>query len=381
MAKRGRSRGAAPSRVSPEDRVDMPQVTERLCPACASWLCAAADAFCGACGRPCAWLALDAVPSVLPIGQVPPKVGLTLANGSCTSLRITRVLTPSWLEVSNITGAEIGPGASKMFLAKARTFGLREPESSDVRIQTAIGETGTLMMVIPEAPVLETSATSLEYWPDGRTSPRDYVVDCYPAVGHLRFRKLIDPQEGWVSIQTTLSEPILVARDRPLRILVRFDPQALSPSRISQLRPLVARATVEYDGPHGPAQCPVDLSFAMRRPPELTWTGEKAPPRVVLRAPGQVLGFTLSNALETDASGGRQNGRLDVREAVLRPPDGDPSVTVQLLSPLPLSLAGGESGDIQFQVNCQPLPLGIQYFQLDVRTSRASLDRSFRVPI
>src|SRR5262245_52450251 len=252
----------------------------RVCPSCSEWLCGADDAFCGACGRSCARIGLEAIPSVLPLGHVPPRVGLRLVNPTCASMRITQVIAPQWLEVTMPATIDVKPGASTMLLAKARTFSLRQPESSEVEVQTSFGGVRALMMVIQDPPALAMSPSAIQYWSDRAGTARLHEIDIHPVSGHLRARRLIDPVESWARLRTTLREPIVIGRDKPLRVSLQLDADRMPPLRAGLTRTLRTRIGLEYDGPHGPGEASLDVDVEVRRPPELTWTGEHTPPRV-----------------------------------------------------------------------------------------------------
>ena len=355
-------------------------VTDRACPTCSGWLCRGDDAFCGACGQPCAQLTLEALPSVLPLGQVPPKIGLRIGNPTCAPVRVIHVTGPEWLEVPPIGDLAIEPGSSKTVLARAKTFSMRQPDSAAVRVQTSLGEAAAMMMVIQETPTLTTLPLSLEYWPNGPAGVRDYDVDLFPESGHLRIHGLLDKGEGWAQIRTAETGPLVAGRERPFRLSLRLNPDRLPPLRAGAATTLNTRARLDNDGPHGVAQVTVNLSLDIRKPPELSWIGVQSPPRVRWQTPGQIIGFTLRNALDTDTFGGRENARLAISDVILRPPAGS-AATVQRLSPLPVTMAGGEAKWIEFQTNTESLDPRIHYFTLQVTTNRRELDRTFRVPI
>jgi molecular chaperone DnaK (HSP70) len=324
---------------------------------------------------------LDAIPAVLPLGQVPPRVGLRVTNPTCASLRITQVAAPGWLDVTLPGPIDVKPGAFIMLMARAKTFGLKQPESADVEVQTSLGAVRTLMMVIQEPPALGMMPAALEYWPDRSGRPRSYDVDVFPDSGHLRVRRLIEPVEGWAVVPTTVKGPVLVGRDKPLRVSLHLQPDRMPPLRAGVTRTLNTRLGLEYDNPHGLGTALVDVAVDVRRPPDLTWTGEDKEPRVVYQTVGQEIDFTFANSDVKDPVGGRQNARLEIHEAVLRAPDGSQTGIQRLEPPLPVSVAGGDAERFKFVVNCESLDPTIHYFTLQVATSRADLDRTFRVPI
>lgn len=358
----------------------MGEATERVCPACSSWMCRSDDAYCGACGRVCAQLRLDSSSSVLPLGQVPPRVSLRLTNPTCAPLRITRVTGPSWIDVAMPDDVHVASGQSRVLRGKANTFGLTHPESASVRVLTSLGEASDVMMVIQESPALAVSPTALEFFPSGRSDPKEYVLRVAPEVGQLRVRGLVEPREEWATFGTAISNPLLVGPDRPLSLRLRIDPARLPAAPSGAVRTLKGTAAVAYDGPHGPAQAPFEFALDMRRPPELTWTGEHKPPRTRLQTPAQVVGFTCQNSKDDDGLGGRRNAVLEIVEATLKPPAGS-AATVQRLSPLPVSVVGGDSTWLEFQVNCEGLTPAIHDFHLDLRTNLAPPERAFRVPL
>jgi molecular chaperone DnaK (HSP70) len=366
--------------MMPAARMTATEIVERLCPSCKAWLCAPDDAFCGACGQKCAQLQFEAMPSVLQIGQVPPRIGLKVTNVSLAPARILRFTTPGWLDVAMPADAEIEPGGTLVLRAKANTFTHRVPGASDVRVHTSIGDASGSIIVIPEAPALNVSPVSIEYWPDKRGA-REYDLDVYPAEGHLLIRRLWTSQShDYLSIVGVLRAPFLAGRDRALPLKVSLQPDRL-PQGTSSIRLIKATLHAEYEGPHGPAQASVDFAIQVRRPPELTWTGEHASPVTRLRTAGQMVRCMLTNADEKDPMGGRHNGRLVIYGAALSGPAGASAVPVQPLTPLPMFLAGGESKPLDFQVDCRALEPAIHSLTLVLQSNRPGPPVKYHVPI
>jgi molecular chaperone DnaK (HSP70) len=342
-------------------------------------MCRADDAYCGACGRLCAQLVLAALPSVLVAGQVPPKVALRIANPTCAAARIEEAWGPDWLEVTAAAGVEVPPGGCATLVARAQTLALRQPESAAVRMATSLGEARALVMVIADPPELATSPAALEHWPDGGASRR-YELELYPTVGHLRVLAIAPPRAAWLAIDTAGALPAVAGPDSPVRLTAIVHGDRLPVQRGTPANAVKALVGITYDGPHGPAPAAFELSLELRDAPELTWVGEDAPPMQRLQTSGQLVGFTFANALDGDPLAGRRNGRLELTAVELRPPPGA-AAPVQRLSPLPVTLAGGESRGIELHVNCEAMAPGIHYFDLDVTTNRPRSTSSFRVPV
>src|SRR5205807_3885252 len=124
-----------------------------------------------------------------------------------------------------------------------------------------LGDVSLLVMVIAETPALASSPSQLEYWAAGQSVLQDYVVEIYPPSGHLRVRNLRDAGSGWLVLRTRFTEPVLVSKDVPLKILVQLDSQRLNGRQAS--RPgekLKARLDVECDSPHGIQRTPLWLN-------------------------------------------------------------------------------------------------------------------------
>jgi hypothetical protein len=175
--------------------------------------------------------------------------------------------------------------------------------------------------------------------------------------------------------------PVLVSRQNPLRLMLRFDASGMTASPSGVVKALKTKLPLEYESSHGVSQAPLRIKVDFRKPPELKWTGEHAPPRVLLRTAGQILRITLSNSVDSDALGGRHNGTLELRAVERRAPSEFDAAAIQPLSPLPMQLAGGESRDVEFQCNLEHLVPGIHYFQFAVKTNRELLDRVLRIPV
>ncbi|HZI56244.1 MAG TPA: hypothetical protein VFF39_05690, partial [Verrucomicrobiae bacterium] len=354
---------------------------EKLCPACLAWLCVAEDAYCGGCGHLCVHLVLELLPPVLPVGRpLLPKVAIRFTNTACVSLRLKRISTPEWLELEAMGETEIGPGDSRVFLARASTASVLEAQSYVVCAQTTLGDPSVLAMVIPEPPVLLTSPALIEYWPDEELSIRNYEIDFYPPAGHLRILHLREPVAGWLILKSTINGPALVSKNAPLKVRFQFDPRRLAGGQPgnagSRLTPQVG---VSFESAHGEEQIQVPMLFEIRKPPALLWIGEQAAPPVVSQTAGQVLTFVFANSTDGDPYAGRLNGVIELKSAVLCLPAGYESAGVQLRSLLPLKLVGGQSRSIEFHANLQSLEPGIQNLELRVETT--AFDRIYRVPV
>src|SRR5579871_388149 len=147
-------------------------MAEKLCPTCLSWLCAADDAFCGACGNACASLRLEAWPAVLLIGHRPPDLIFKLYNGSCAALAVSRTEAPDWVEWSKRPEGTVPAGGMCRYEASGNTRALTAAASADVVILTTGGTVSTLLMAIPEKPVMRAVPEEVSFWPAGPHTSR-----------------------------------------------------------------------------------------------------------------------------------------------------------------------------------------------------------------
>src|SRR4051794_34200903 len=99
-------------------------MAERLCARCTAWLCASSDAFCGACGTPCADLRINAYPPVVQTRQLAPRIGLKLLNGSCARLTIQDIDVPHWAPLAGVRPTAIDSGETLIFYVRPRTSDL-----------------------------------------------------------------------------------------------------------------------------------------------------------------------------------------------------------------------------------------------------------------
>lgn len=351
-------------------------MSEALCRACSSWLCASDDAFCGACGNPCASLQLVALPSVLQIGHIAPKIALKLTNPSCATLSINRIVGPNWLTINGtpISGP-IGPGETKTFLAVADTFGMKKPDSGEVSIDTSAGRALLRLLAIEETPTLLSSPSELQIWFDHRNERKQVDLTIAPASGYLQIRSIRPAaRTGALSIIETPKNVFLASPGMGAPVTVEIDSVGAQDKQQAQL-------LVDYDDAHGVKTIRLPLSFVVRNPPELRWTGEHDPPEVRYQTSGQKLRFVFTNQSETGSDGGLRNGVLRVDRVSLSPPAQFSAVPIRLTSLLPAEVHGGDSYQAEFELNLEPLPARDQpyHFTLDVTSNRPTLKKRVAV--
>ena len=119
-------------------------MSERLCPSCSSWECAADDAYCGGCGQPCAQLGIEVFPPVLHIRQIAPNIGFRISNQTCVKLPVKQIRRPQWLTLLGQAPEAIGPGEAVFFYGRAATFPMTEPAAFQLMVDTPAGSASAL---------------------------------------------------------------------------------------------------------------------------------------------------------------------------------------------------------------------------------------------
>lgn len=346
-------------------------MVESLCANCQAWICAPDDAFCGHCGQPVASLRLQAYPGVLFVGHHPPSVVLQVVNPTCGTLTIQDYTKGiPWVDWTQPPQGTIGPGATINYFAKAGTRRLQEPVAVEISVQTNAGRASGVLMAIEVTPRLQATPEEIETW-SGRKHLEFQII---PKAGALWILGLRDSDQPWLRV-TPISEPKLVTSQEPLPITLDLDStfwQGRHPGQSAK-----AAMQVEYEGPHGPAIASVEVSFAVRRPPALTWAEEHISQD--LPAMGkQVLAFNLHNREGGD--GGLQNGTLQIKEATLAPPPGI-ACPVHLRSVTAYEVLGGHKTEVEFELDLTSVPPGLYHFAMEVRSNAPEKERRFRAPI
>lgn len=348
---------------------------EKLCQTCQAWLCAGDDAFCGACGSPCAALRLEAWPAVLLIGHQPPDLIFKLFNASCATLAVCRTDAPAWLAWSQRPEGTVPAHGMAVYRASAATRTLTAAAAGTVSVETTGGTVSALLLAVNENPVLLPSVPEVEFWTDGPHANRQIALTAIPAAGSLRISGLHDdPERSWLHV-FPLASPVLASAEHPLAFTVEIDParfaQAPADGSQNQRR---ARIAVDYDGPHGGARAPLELLFTVRHRPELFWDGENALPTRKVAMARQNLALRFYN--KSRAGGGLLNAPLHIEEVHLQPPQ-DVACAIRRQSLLPVDVPGGDPTNVLFDLDLAGVAPGLHHFQLQVRSNGPETTRTW----
>jgi molecular chaperone DnaK (HSP70) len=369
-------------------------MSEQLCPSCSAWECAADDAYCGYCGKPCAQLQMEVLPSVLHIGHIAPNVGFRISNPTCGALPISQIRRPDWVTLLGQMPVTIAPRGTALFYGRAATFPMTTPASFLLQVETPAGSASSLLMAIPEKPVLQTSPPELTVWTDARRAGRQRVdLGFAPLAGSLRVLSVRNSGFQWMTLVDRPAGPMIASPGTPIPISVEVDTE-----KVARLERWSGEIAVEYDDAHGPKSVLLPLNFVVRTRPELRWTGENLPPPTLMQTDKQRLKFVFCNRSEEDPQGGRMNAPVVLESVTLTAPKsieqaapgagktagvagGQPLHALQV-SPLPQTVAGGENCEVEFELNLESIKPGLHPLKLEVRTNRAELNhQSYRASI
>jgi molecular chaperone DnaK (HSP70) len=353
-------------------------MSERLCPSCSAWECAADDAYCGHCGKPCAQLQMEVLPSVLHIGQIAPNVGLRIWNPTCGALPISQIRRPDWVTLLGQPPFEIAPRSTVLFYGRADTFSMNAPASFLMQVDTPAGSAASLLMAIPEKPKLHAAPSELMVWTDHRREGRQRIdLGFGPLAGSLRVLSVKNAGFHWMTLVDRPAGPIIASSGTLVPVSVEVDTE-----RIATLERKSGEIAIEYDDAHGPKTTLLPLNFVVRNHPELRWTGENLPPPALMQTDKQRLKFVFCNRAEDDPQGGRMNAPVVLESVTLTAPKAGPPLSAIQVSPLPLTIAGGETCDVEFELNLESVKPGIDPLKLEARTNYAELNqRSYQASI
>lgn len=347
---------------------------ERICPECKVWICAADDAYCGSCGRPCAALSLEALPAVTPVGEVSP-VALKFHNASCAPARIRSCSFPVWFRPAKECSGTVAPGESLVIRGRASA---QSVDTSPAVIATDLGDATAPLMAIPAQVRLIANPDRFEFWNFESTAARAIEVSVQPDSGTLRVTSTGSARAAWIR-PSPLTAPQLISAGEPLAVQLLVDEADLARRLRAEGSKASAQIDLDYDGPHGPASASFELTFHQYRAPELIWVDAFQPPRRLAQMDRQTLEIVLANRIGRDESGGRRNATLTINSAVLRA--ADLALPAQLLSSDRLRIRGGETGVLIFELDLRSIPAGLVNLELAVETNANPPDRIFTVPV
>ncbi|WP_263384340.1 Hsp70 family protein [Granulicella arctica] len=318
-------------------------------------------------------MALTVVPPVMQIGNVAPPVSILIHNRSCAELRIDRWETPSWIVLGD--GPKVlAPGEVSKFGAKANTISLRQSNTGPVAVHTNAGAAMMLVIAMEERPSIVCVPAELEVWrvPDGEMPA--IPVKLAPTAGFLRVRGVRSGGSSGLEVLSRLDDTFMASEGDGVAITLRalVDRFQHQPS---------ASLLVEFDGPHGVAEVEVSVKVAVRNPPEICWDGEHHSPAEVYQSTAQRLEFVLANRSPGGRDGGARNGRVQIKSVILEPLE-QLNISIRLVSRMPLTLRGGESGTVVFEVNLSEAPVRSNsplQFRLRAQANGPALDKPVSV--
>lgn len=340
---------------------------DRLCSTCTAWECAADDAYCGCCGKPCAQLTLEAIPSVLHIGQIAPNVGFRVSNPTCGALSIQQITKPGWVTMLG-QPVELSPGGTAVFYGRAATFPMKEPASFQVKVETPAGTASCLLMVIAEMPRLVTTPKELVVWTSPRRTGHQRVeLQFGPLAGCLRVLGVSRPALPWLTVVESPTAAVIASPSVPVPLVVDVDTALLA-----QMDKRSGEIAIEYDDAHGARNTMLPLQFVLRNAPVLRWTGEDKPPPILHQAAKQVIYFEFKNGAKDDPLDGRMNAPLVLESVSLHPDKAGLPISIRGASQ-PLVLSGGATYRMDFELNLELVEPGIHVLHLVAQTDIAEL--------
>ena len=317
----------------------------RICPHCSAWLCRGDDAWCGYCGEGCAQLALVVQPSVLHLGQRPPRLFCKITNLTCAELSDLRPTMPEWIRFELDKLPPLKPGASLTFFLEAVTEQMRGPAAGVVAFAAQAGGASARVTAIEESPALICSPSRLVAWAGTQARKNPIAVTVTPAASELCLTEI-----RMVGVEGTASAQGLgrvVGKDSSLPVTLHLDAGSV-------LAEKGGRLIFGYEGPHGAASAQASFTVAVRRPPQLRWAGVNRRPEVRHQTVRQILEFEFHNQDPAGKDGGAQNADLVLEAIQLVAPAGR-AIAVKLMTDLPATVPGGASFTAQFHLDLSAL--------------------------
>jgi molecular chaperone DnaK (HSP70) len=336
-----------------------------ICAQCSAWHCASDDAWCGYCGAPCAELQLTIRPSVFLVDHIPPKVCLQFTNPTCTTVQIQKVSAPDWITFEGDVRKSLAPGEPYTLWATAQTFDMEEPQAGQIAVQTSVGDAISTVMVIEEEPILDFTPREIEIWSGAGSTRQRIPLTIAPRLGDLRISNITPGSVEGLTVITKIDQPWTASAATELAIALEANGDILA-------RKSYASLLVHFDGPHGTKSLEMKLAVAARNPPQLSWTGEDEQPRQLFQTSQQHMRLALKNQVSGGFDGGLNNGKLILESVTLKAPNNCAGAIVQLLSPLPIEVPGGEERTVDFELNFENISLSkpeLFHFDLEVRTN------------
>jgi molecular chaperone DnaK (HSP70) len=323
-------------------------------------------------------LELVAVPGVLHIGHVAPRIGLKLTNHSCGTLAL-RPVSPFWIKLDQ-PAQSIPPQSNVIFHAHAATLGLKTPQADTISVETSAGSAGTLVLALAENPQLTVSPDAILFWPDARRKGRQRLsVELGVAAGGLRVDSVAS-LANWLNVTKSEAFPFLLGPGSNLRLQMEADADALAKAESKNVS-----LRVKYENPHGSATLAVALRFQAAQAPALRWavidpatSSTAAGPPVLWRMDKQNLEFRFLNQAERgDQQAGRLNAPIVLREVELAPEDTAVTIGIRRISALPGTLEGADSCRVEFEMNLETCPPGLHRFVAKIATDCPEVDAEF----
>ncbi len=348
-------------------------MSERICPACTAWECAEDDAYCGNCGKPVAQLTLKLTPSILHIGHIAPNVRLHVSNPTCGALPVSQIRMPDWVQPMGAPPVTIAPRSAAEFSVRANTYQMATPSSFFLQVDTPAGSASSLLMAILEQPVLQSVPAEVTIWTDPRRVGRQRVdLGFGPLAGSLRVLGIRNSGFHWITLVDRPVVPVIASPASLIPISLEVDPE-----KVSRLDRKSAELAIDYDDAHGPKTTLLPLNFVVRSHPELRWTGENLPPPTLMQTDKQKLKFVFCNRYEEDPQGGRMNAPIVLESVTLTAPGSALALSAIQVSPLPLTIAGGDTCEVEFELNLESVRPGIHPLKLEAHTNVAELKQQF----
>jgi molecular chaperone DnaK (HSP70) len=349
-------------------------VEDRLCPACAAYLCRGDDAWCGYCGEPCAQLVLELKPEVLHVGEKPSRVSVKAINTSCATIRVSYIDLPEWLHATLSKNTSIAPGALHEFKVDV-VERLHQTTIGKIELVTTVGTVGANLMVIDLNPKLVCEPSRVAGWFAGNGRHSRSRVKIRPGAGLLRVFD-VQLRGARISVPPDLEgDGRLVGEGDELE--VEISPVA----NVHGAASVRATLDLDYKSPHGIATTSAELELDLHEPPQLRWTGQFSAPEVRRQTSGQRLRFEFRNQSPEGNDGGLQNGTLVIESAELSAIS-LPGVIIKRLTHLPIEVEGGAGEVVEFELDLSALqgrPAELATLRLKTKTNHPTLE--WEVPL
>ena len=161
--------------------------------------------------------------------------------------------------------------------------------------------------------------------------------------------------QPWIGVVERPAVPVVASPSESVPLTIEVDPAVI----VGQERKS-GGIVIEYEDAHGSRTVTLPLNFAAYTRPELRWTGEHAPPPVRVQADKQRLKLVFCNRSDEDPQGGRTNAPVILESVTVSALHGDPEISVRQVSPLPQTLAGGGTCEVEFELNLEVLRPGLR---------------------